>query len=72
MDCWSMKKNFVISEKENKLGEQVDELEKTTARRCIYSFKKVSNWHRIEREWRLLIFPNISQVTRFAPRTRKL
>lgn len=38
-----MKKNFVISEKENKLGEQVDELEKTTARRCIYSFKKVSN-----------------------------
>lgn len=43
MDCWSMKKNFVISEKENKLGEQVDGLEKTTARRCIYSFKKVSN-----------------------------
>lgn len=41
--CWSMKKNFVISEKENKLGEQVDGLEKTTARRCIYSFKKVSN-----------------------------
>lgn len=43
MDCWSMKKSFVISEKENKLGEQVDGLEKTTARRCIYSFKKVSN-----------------------------
>lgn len=61
MHRWPIKKNFVVSGKERgkkKLGEQVDGLDRS----FVYGFFK-KNF-----ESRLLILPNMSQVTRFGPR----
>lgn len=64
MHRWPIKKNFVVSGKERgkkKLGEQVGGLDRDD-RSFVYGFFK-KNF-----ESRLLILPNVSQVTRFGPR----